>query len=103
MNLQRFSTGYSTRVCEGGESKAKTEGEMQAVSDTEANLKSFSKYILSKRKNGSSFKSANRQSLLTDDARAACVCSGLLCSLHSCCQMPIIIHTSNKGQNCYVQ
>lgn len=38
----------------------KTEGETQAVSDTEANLKSFCKYVLSKRKNENCFESANR-------------------------------------------
>lgn len=37
-------------MCGGNQREAKTEGEMQAVSDTEANLKSFCKYSLSKRK-----------------------------------------------------
>lgn len=106
MTLQGFSTEYRMSVWgAGNQRETKTEGEMQAVSDTEANLKSFCKDILSKRKmrtvNG--FESANRQSLLTDDAREACVCNGLLGSLHSCCQMPIVIHTSNKGENCNVQ
>lgn len=78
--------------------EAQTEGEMQAVSDTEANLKSFCKYVLTKRET---------RAVLSWLKGRACrqmvpgkpVCNGLLQSLHSCCQMPIIFIPVAKEKN----